>query len=238
MPCPFCNQTQFHKMIIAIDGHSSCGKSSFAKNIAKELNILYIDSGAMYRAATLFSIEKDFIQSGKLNSEKLINSLDNLQIEFRKVEGSKEQEVFLNGRSVENKIRSLKVSSSVSEVSTIPELRAKMVEIQRSYGENIDIVMEGRDIGSVVFPNAEIKIFLTASPEVRARRRHDELIHKGELVDYNAVMNNLMHRDKIDQGRITSPLKQAKDSLLLDNSNMTPEDQMIWFRNKLNESQT
>jgi len=224
-------------MIIAIDGHSSCGKSSFAKRIASELGVLYIDSGAMYRAATLFCIEKGYFQSKILNSQKLIESLDDLQIEFRKVQESNEQKVFLNGDNVENRIRSLEVSSKVSEVSTIPELREKMVEIQRNYGRNTDVVMEGRDIGSVVFPNADIKIFLTACPEVRAQRRYDEIIQKGEKVDFDAVMNNLSHRDKIDQGRSASPLIQTEDSILLDNSNMTPEEQMIWFRNLLNKSQ-
>ncbi len=224
-------------MIIAIDGHSSCGKSSFAKRIASELNILYIDSGAMYRAATLFCIEKGYFQSKVLNSLKLIESLDDLHIEFRKVQESKEQQVFLNGVNVENRIRSLEVSSKVSEVSTIPELREKMVEIQKNYGKNSDVVMEGRDIGSIVFPNADIKIFLTARPEVRAQRRYDEIIQKGEKVDFDAVMNNLLHRDKIDQGRSVSPLIQTEDSILLDNSNMTPDEQMVWFRNLLNKSQ-
>ncbi len=224
-------------MIIAIDGHSSCGKSSFAKKIASELNVLYIDSGAMYRAATLFCIEKEFFQSKMLNPQKLIDSFDNLQIEFREVPDSNEQQIFLNGKNVENKIRSLEVSSKVSEVSTIPELREKMVKIQRDYGNNSDVVMEGRDIGSIVFPNADIKIFLTACPEVRTQRRYDELVQKGEKVNYEDVKNNLSHRDKIDQGRNVSPLKQAEGSILLDNSNMTPEEQMIWFRNLLNKSQ-
>lgn len=218
-------------MIIAIDGHSSCGKSSFAKQIADELDILYIDSGAMYRAVTVYCFENDIIHDGNLNAEELIQSLDKINIEFRKVPDETKQQVFLNDKNVEGKIRSLTVSSMVSEVSVIPELRHRLVDIQRSYGINQSVVMEGRDIGSVVFPNAEIKIFLTASPEVRAQRRYDELKAKDENVSYDEIMENLTHRDKIDQGRETSPLLQSSDAVLLDNSNLTPEDQMIWFRN-------
>ena len=217
-------------MIIAIDGHSSCGKSSFAKQIADELDILYIDSGAMYRAATLYCFENDIIHAGKLNVDELVQSLDKINIEFRKVQYSAKQHVFLNDKDVEGEIRSLTVSSMVSEVSVVPELRHRSVEIQRNYGDNQSVVMEGRDIGSVVFPNAEIKIFLTASPEVRAHRRFDELIAKGENVSFDEILENLMHRDKIDQSRETSPLVQSSDAVLLDNSNLTPEDQMIWFR--------
>ncbi|MCF8378622.1 MAG: (d)CMP kinase [Bacteroidales bacterium] len=218
-------------MIIAIDGHSSCGKSSFAKRIADELDILYIDSGAMYRAATLYCFENDIIHAAKLNVDVLIQSLDKIQIEFRKIECSTKPQVFLNGKNVEDKIRSIQLSSMVSEVSVVAELRKRMVDIQRSFGKNQSVVMEGRDIGSVVFPDADIKIFLTASPEVRAKRRFDELTAKGEKVSLEEIMKNLTHRDKIDQSRETSPLIQSEDAILLDNSFMTPDEQMVWFRN-------
>jgi len=225
-------------MIIAIDGHSSCGKSSFAKQIADELDILYIDSGAMYRAVTLFCFENDIIHAGKLDVEELIQALDNIHIEFRKVVCSTKNQVFLNGVNVEEKIRSLNVSSMVSEVSVVPELRHRMVEIQRSYGKTQSVVMEGRDIGSVVFPQADFKIFLTARAEVRAQRRYKELSAKGENVSLEEIMQNIKHRDKIDQGRETSPLLQSEDAILLDNSDMSPEEQMIWFRKMIKDSKS
>ena len=222
-------------MIIAIDGHSSCGKSSFAKRIASELSFLYIDSGAMYRAVTLFCIENDLKKMNSVNIPGLISKLDQINIEFRSRETEANQEVYLNGINIEKEIRSMLVSSMVSEVSKIPEVREQMVFLQRKLTESKSVVMDGRDIGTVVFPNAEIKIFMTASLKVRAQRRYLELKEKGIKADMKSVKANLAERDEIDQGREISPLKMAEDAILLDNSEMTMEDQMQWFRKLMEE---
>lgn len=217
-------------MIIAIDGHSSCGKSSFAKMISAELDFLYIDSGAMYRAVTLFSIENHFIINKILDKEKLLGSLENISIEFEHGNDHSSRDLLLNGANVEEKIRGMEVSSFVSEVSRIKEVRERMVILQRELSRNRSVVMDGRDIGTVVFPDAELKIFMTASLEVRAERRFLELQQKGKAADFDQVMNNLAERDRIDQSRDVSPLKKADDAYILDNSEMTMEDQMVWFR--------
>ena len=222
-------------MIIAIDGHSSCGKSSFAKRIASELSFLYIDSGAMYRAVTLFCIENDLKKMNSVNIPGLISKLDQINIEFRSRETEANQEVYLNGINIEKESRSMLVSSMVSEVSKIPEVREQMVFLQRKLTESKSVVMDGRDIGTVVFPNAEIKIFMTASLKVRAQRRYLELKEKGIKADMKSVKANLAERDEIDQGREISPLKMAEDAILLDNSEMTMEDQMQWFRKLMEE---
>lgn len=222
-------------MIIAIDGHSSCGKSSFAKKIAEELNFLYIDSGAMYRAVTLYSVENGLIQEDVVDTHDLIASLSLIKIEFRKETGMQFHQVYLNDKNVEKKIRSMEISELVSEVSKIREVRERMVILQRQFSMDNSVVMDGRDIGTVVFPEAELKIFMTARLEIRAHRRFLELKEKGMDTDLDEVKNNLAERDRIDQGREVSPLRKAEDAIVLDNSFMTMDDQMIWFRNLMEE---
>ncbi len=221
-------------LIIAIDGFSSCGKSTFAKAIAKKLGYAYIDTGAMYRAITLFAIENGLVSdSGEINIPALIGQLDHIEISFHRNHETGENETFLNGKCVELKIRSIAVSEKVSEISSIKEVRAKLVGMQQSMGKEKAIVMDGRDIGTNVFPHADIKIFMTASHEVRTQRRYDELIRKGMPASKEEISQNIAKRDHLDQTRKESPLKQAPDAILLDNSNMTPEQQMEWFEEVL-----
>ncbi|MCD4770157.1 MAG: (d)CMP kinase [Bacteroidales bacterium] len=217
------------RLIIAIDGYSSCGKSSFAKLIARELNYLFIDSGAMYRAVTLFALRNRLIENNTVNRDKIAESLSSIQIDFRYNTDRKVYETFLNNENVEEEIRRFEVSNFVSPVSQIKEVREKMVELQREIGVFKGIVMDGRDIGTVVFPDADIKIFMTASHEIRARRRYDELAAKGIDVDYEKINLNISSRDKADSEREISPLKKADDAIVLDNSNMTINEQMVWF---------
>ncbi|MGI6321798.1 MAG: (d)CMP kinase [Bacteroidales bacterium] len=218
------------KIVIAIDGYSSCGKSTFAKAIAKELNYIYIDSGAMYRAVTLYSMRKGFIKNGIPYKPGIINDLDNIKIDFIYNPGSGESEIHLNSENVEKEIRSIEVSSHVSAVSTIPEVRTRMVALQREIGAQKGIVMDGRDIGTVVFPDAELKIFMTASADIRAKRRHDEMTGKGQKISFEEVRRNIVSRDITDENRDISPLRRADDAVALDNSRMTVEEQMIWVR--------
>lgn len=220
------------KIIIAIDGHSSCGKSTTAKRIAKTLGYIFIDSGAMYRAVTLYAMQHDFIHEGTLEVDKLIRALSEIFISFKydKIEGT--NETYLNGISVEQEIRQLQVSQNVSLIATIKEVREAMVKQQQAMGQEKGIVMDGRDIGTVVFPNAELKIFMTASAEVRAQRRFDELLNKGEKVSYDEILKNVIDRDYIDSHRDESPLVQAHDALLLDNSHMAIEEQTEWILQK------
>ncbi len=229
-----------NRAIITVDGYSSCGKSTFAKAIARELNYIYIDSGAMYRAVTLFCLRRGFVSGGVADTAKIIGSLPEIEITFRKNSETGFNETLLNGESVERELRDREVSDNVSAVSTIAEVRAKMVELQRAMGAGGGIVMDGRDIGTVVFPDAPIKIFMTATPAVRAQRRYLELVQKGMPADMTAVENNINDRDRIDSSRDISPLCQADDAVVLDNSEMTPEEQMVWFRKlfkeKLNEN--
>lgn len=217
-------------LIIALDGHSSCGKSSFAKTIAKELGYIYLDSGAMYRAVTLFAMQQGFIQHKKVDKAILVKHLPSIDIEFRFNDKTLKHETYLNGLNVEEKIRSMEVSDNVSEVSKIKEVRSRLVALQQKMGEKKGIVMDGRDIGTVVFPNADIKLFMTASLEVRAQRRFKELQDKGVSVSMEEVSNNLAQRDYLDQNRAESPLRKADDALILDNSNMTPAQQLEWFQ--------
>ncbi|HEY4784451.1 MAG TPA: (d)CMP kinase [Bacteroidales bacterium] len=217
-------------IVIALDGYSSCGKSSFAKTIAKELGYIYIDSGAMYRAITLFAMQNGLIRNGKADQYSLEKYLSELEIDFRYNSNSSQYETCLNGENVESKIRSMEVSENVSEVSKIKSVRQRLVALQRRMGEKKGIVMDGRDIGTVVFPNADIKIFMTATLEVRAQRRFLELKEKGLSVSLEEVKENLTQRDNIDQNRTESPLKKADDALILDNSNMTPAQQLEWFK--------
>jgi len=214
---------------IAVDGYSSCGKSTFAKTIAGKLGYVYIDSGAMYRAVTLHAIRKGYINNNGFDKDALIRDLSGLDIAFKKNKATGENEVTLNGYLVEGEIRSLEVSDNVSPVSKIPEVRNSLVDIQRKLGREKGIVMDGRDIGTVVFPEAELKIFMTASPEVRARRRYDELKQKGEKVEFEAVLENINSRDYIDEHREISPLRKADDAVVLDNSNLTPAEQWDWL---------
>lgn len=217
------------KLIIAVDGYSSCGKSTFAKAIAGELGYLYIDSGAMYRAVTLFAVRNHYINREKMQTRKLIDSLDSLKIDFRKNDSGK-NETYLNGENIEEEIRGVEVSESVSNVSTIKEVRSKLVLLQRSLAKEKGVVMDGRDIGTTVFPDADLKIFMTAEPEIRAKRRYDELVAKGLTVEFHEILKNIKERDILDSNRKESPLRKADDAIVLDNSHMTPEEQMVWFR--------
>jgi cytidylate kinase len=218
------------KIIITLDGYSSCGKSTFAKAIAAELGYLYIDSGAMYRAVTLYCLRKGFVSGGVADREKIISIIPEIKITFSLNHQTGYYETLLNGEKVEREIRDRAVSDNVSAVSTIAEVRRKLVELQRETGAGGGIVMDGRDIGTVVFPHAELKIFMTATPEVRAMRRYLELVGKGLPADMEAVRKNINERDRIDASREISPLRKADDAVVLDNSDMTPGDQMVWFR--------
>lgn len=218
------------KIIIAIDGYSSSGKSSMAKELAKQIGYAYIDTGAMYRAVTLYALENSIISTNcEIDKKTLIESLDKIDITFRVVESGETSHTFLNGIDVENEIRSMRVSNLVSPISTIKEVRRSLVEKQQSYGVEKGIVMDGRDIGTTVFPNAEMKVFVDASPEVRAKRRFKELTEKGVTVEYNDVYTNICERDHIDQTREESPLRKADDAIVLNNDNMSIEQQNKWL---------
>ncbi len=221
--------------VIAIDGHSSCGKSTVAKDLAKKLSIAYVDTGAMYRSVTLHALRNGLIVNGKPNEEAIVAELGKIKIGFRYNTEAKRNETMLDGENVEDEIRSLEVSNSVSAVSAIGAVRKKLVEWQRAMGQDTSLVMDGRDIGTVVFPDAEVKIFMTADERVRAQRRYDELRAKGQSVDYSAVLENVKQRDLIDSTREESPLRKADDALLLDNSNMTMKEQFDWIMDKLRE---
>lgn len=225
-------------IIIAIDGHSSCGKSTMAKSLAQLLNYIYIDSGAMYRVVTLVALRKGLMPNGVPNKAKVIAELENIRITFQWDENLGKNTTYFNGENVEEEIRQLEVSQNVSPISTIAEVRHEMVKQQRENGINKGIVMDGRDIGTVVFPNAELKIFMTASSEIRAQRRYDELSQKGQKVDFNDILQNVEERDKIDSTRATSPLKAADDALILDNSSITREEQLKWTVEKVKEITT
>lgn len=225
MTCNFMDK----KLIIAIDGYSSCGKSTFAKSIAKKLNYLYIDSGAMYRAITLYCIRKGLIDNQKVNKKGIISELDNISLDFVYNSQKNIYETFLNSENVEEKIRDTDVTSLVSSVSQIAEVRERMVELQRFIGKSKGIVMDGRDIGTVVFPNADIKIFMTASVDIRAKRRYNEITGKGLKIDFEEVKKSIISRDIADENRDISPLRRADEAIVLDNSKMSVEEQMIWI---------
>lgn len=222
-----------HKMIIAVDGHSSSGKSTFAKAIANEMDYLYIDSGAMYRAVTLYCIRKGLVSGSHLHEDEIINRIKDINIRFSYNPDLERHETYLNGENVEEEIRRIEVSSMVSAISKIGKVRERLVQLQREIGMFKGIVMDGRDIGTVVFPDADIKIFMTAGEKVRAERRFSELKNKGLDVDYNDILANIADRDRIDSGRSISPLRKAPDAHILDNSEMTVEEQMDWFRELL-----
>lgn len=217
------------KIIVAIDGFSSTGKSSFAKLIAQKMSYIYVDTGAMYRAVTLFCLENNFMRNCGLNVNKIIDNLAHINVKFEFNHQTSRSETFLNGKNVDNEIRNLEVSNNVSAISAIPEVRRQMVALQQKMGENKGIVMDGRDIGTVVFPNAELKIFMTANTEIRAKRRYDELLQNGVNITFAEVEQNIIQRDYIDSHRDASPLKKADDAIVLDNSNMSIDEQMLWF---------
>lgn len=223
------------KIIIAVDGHSSCGKSTLAKELANILGYIYLDSGAMYRAVTLFAIRNQLAENGKINEQGLIARLNEIKIDFRFNPVTGQNDTFLNGENVEEEIRRIAVSSYVSPVATIAEVRHALVKKQQEIGRNKGIVMDGRDIGTVVFPQAELKLFMTASPEIRAQRRFDELKAKGLQVNYQEILENVKERDRIDSGREISPLKKAFDALVLDNSHLTRKEQLDWTLDKIKE---
>lgn len=206
-----------------------------AKSLAKELGYVYIDSGAMYRVVTLHALRKGLIKNGQPEIEKVIAELKNIKITFQWDEVAGKNTTFLNGENVEDEIRQLEVSQNVSPISTIAEVRTEMVKQQRENGKNKGIVMDGRDIGTVVFPNAELKIFMTASPEIRAQRRYLELKEKGQEVDFDEILKNVEGRDKIDSTRKVSPLKKADDAIVLDNSNLSREEQLQWTLDRVKE---
>lgn len=215
-------------LTIAIDGYASTGKSSFAKNIARAMQYKYIDSGAMYRAATFFFLEKNLLSKKNMDVEKLISWLDAINIIIDFDPQTMRTITYLNGRKVEKEIRSGEVSEHVSNVSKIRQVREKMVRLQQETGKDGAVVMDGRDIGTVVFPEAALKIFMTADLHVRAERRYRELKEKGIEMSFEAVKNNIQERDRIDETRDVSPLKKAPDAVVLDNTRMTPEEQMQW----------
>lgn len=214
------------KITIAIDGYSSCGKSTLAKELAKELQYVFIDSGAMYRGVTLFALENKWIDGDNVNQKKLILALPEIQLNFKLNSETKSPELYLNGKNVSKEIRTPKVSAHVSLVASIKEVREKLVASQREMGKKGGIVMDGRDIGSVVFPNAELKLFVTASADVRTERRYEELIFKGVSITKEEVKANLLKRDKIDSTRKESPLIQTKDAIILDNTHLDREEQL------------
>lgn len=220
------------KIVIAIDGHSSCGKSTLAKSLARQLGYIYIDSGAMYRVVTLHALRNGWITDGQPDKKKITEGLRDIKITFEWDKTTEKNTTFLNGENVEDEIRQLEVSQNVSPVSTIAEVRTEMVKQQRENGKNKGIVMDGRDIGTVVFPDAELKIFMTALPEIRAQRRYLELKEKGEEVAFDEILNNVEERDSIDSTRETSPLKKAEDALVLDNSFLSREEQLQWSLEK------
>jgi cytidylate kinase len=214
-----------HKITIAIDGFSSTGKSTLAKQLAKALGYIYVDTGAMYRAITLFAMRNKFVGVENENINALISSLPKARLKFVFNEQVGFAEMYLNGENVEKEIRSIEVSNQVSRVATIEEVRHKLVEMQKDMGKEKGIVMDGRDIGTVVFPNAELKIFMTASPETRAYRRYKELLDKGDEVTYEEVLKNIQNRDYVDSHREFSPLRRAEDAIEFDNTDMGMEEQ-------------
>jgi cytidylate kinase len=223
------------KLVIAIDGHSSSGKSTFAKAIASELGLLYIDSGAMYRAVTWYGLQNGSITDSLIDEKALVEQLDAMNIEFIYNRKSKRHETILNGINIEDQIRQIYVSQYVSPVSKIGMVREKLVSLQRSYAKNTGVVMDGRDIGTVVFPEADIKIFLVSNVNIRAERRFKELDSKGQTVPFDEVKANITDRDHQDSTRELSPLKKAEDAMELDNSNLTVAQQMTWFRELLKQ---
>ena len=217
------------KIVIAIDGFSSCGKSTFAKAIAARLGYIFIDTGAMYRAVTLYALEHGAVSDGEVDRERVVALLPDVEISFRFNAERGASDVYVNGECVETQIRSIEVSNMVSKVSSIAQVREKLVAMQQQMGRERGVVMDGRDIGTVVFPDAELKIYMTADAKVRAERRYVELTAKGDCVTMEEILENVISRDKADMTREISPLRQADDAVVLDNSYMSVEEQMAWF---------
>ena len=217
------------KITIAIDGFSSCGKSTMAKDLAREIGYIYIDSGAMYRAVTLYSLEHHFFTEEGINTAALEQSMNDIHISFQLNPETQRPMTFLNGKNVEDRIRTMEVSSHVSPIAALGFVREAMVKLQQEMGKAKGIVMDGRDIGTTVFPDAELKIFVTASAEIRAQRRYDELKGKGQEASFDEILENVKERDHIDMTREVSPLRQADDAILLDNSHLTIEEQKQWL---------
>ena len=223
------------RIIIAVDGFSSCGKSTFAKAIAAELGYIFIDTGAMYRAVTLYALDHGEISSGMVDEDAVVRLLGDITIDFRFNPSRGASDIYVNGDLVEGRIRTIEVSNCVSAVSSIREVREKLVAMQQAMGRKRGVVMDGRDIGTVVFPDAELKIFMTADAGVRAVRRYEELRAKGDEVSLEEIKQNVVSRDKADMSRAISPLRQAADAIVLDNSYMTVDEQMEWFRERFRE---
>ncbi len=221
------------KIIIAIDGYSSCGKSTVAKEIAKKLNYLFIDSGAMYRAVTLYFIREGIVDEGAINLSELKMKLGLIHIKFAHNPATSHNDIYLNGENIEEEIRQLAVAQNVSQIAAIAEVRQFLVAQQKEMGRSKGIVMDGRDIGTVVFPEAELKIFMTADPKIRAQRRYDEMVGKNEQVNFNEILANINERDRYDESRAESPLCKAKDAIVLDNSYMTRNEQLDWIMNEV-----
>ena len=223
------------KITIAIDGFFSCGESTMAKDLAREVGYIYIDSGAMYRAVTLYSIENGIFDGDVIDTERLKKEIKDIHISVRLNKETGRPDTYLNGVNVENKIRSMEVSSKVSPISTLDFVREAMVAQQQAMGNEKGIVMDGRDIGTTVFPDAELKIFVTATPEIRAQRRYDELKAKGQEASFDEILENVKQRDYIDQNRDVSPLRKAEDALLLDNTHLSIEEQKEWLFGQFNK---
>ena len=224
------------KITIAIDGHSSCGKSTMAKDLAREVGYVYVDTGAMYRCVTLYALRHGLFTADGIDEEELRRQMPNIHISFKFNAEAGRPDTYLNGELVERDIRSMEVSNHVSPIATLGFVREAMVAQQQLMGQGGGVVMDGRDIGTVVFPHAELKVFVTASAEVRAQRRYDELKQKGMEADYEDILKNVQERDYIDSHRAVSPLKQAPDALLLDNSHMTIAEQKAWLLQRFQEA--
>lgn len=223
------------KIIIAIDGFSSCGKSTFAKAIAAKLGYIFIDTGAMYRAVTLYALEKGAIVDGEVNQQQLVELLPDIEISFVFNPERGASDIYINGEFAEDRIRGIEVSNCVSKVSQILQVREKLVAMQQQMGQRRGVVMDGRDIGTVVFPDAELKLFMTADARVRAERRYAELTAKGDAVTFDEILENVISRDNADVNRAISPLRRADDAIELDNSYMSVEEQMAWFMERYQE---
>lgn len=224
------------KITIAIDGHSSCGKSTMAKDLARRVGYVYVDTGAMYRSVTLYALRHGLFNGDSIDEEGLRRQLADISIGFKLNPETERPDTYLNGELVEQEIRSMEVSSHVSPIAALGFVREAMVEQQQEMGRGGGVVMDGRDIGTVVFPNAELKIFVTASSQVRAQRRYDELKQKGMEADFDEILKNVEERDYIDSHREVSPLRQADDAIVLDNSNMTIPEQNEWLLQRFHEA--
>ena len=225
------------KITIAIDGHSSCGKSTMAKDLAKAIGYIYVDTGAMYRAVTYYALQHQlFGEDGQPDEERLKEQMDDICISFQLNEETGRPDTYLNGECVESEIRGMEVSGKVSLIAALPFVREAMVAQQQRMGADKGVVMDGRDIGTVVFPDAELKVFVTATTQVRAQRRYDELVKKGEEADFDSILRNVEERDYIDSHREVSPLRQADDAILLDNSDMTIPEQNAWLMERYLEA--